>query len=514
MLLKSPLTRLLVSSSGTHSFFTRIVRPFAAAPQGSLDPSTYGPGAAKEEPRFLEQVQMFFNRAAAKTGISEDYLDLIKTCDTVIRFNIPLRRDNGTIENITCYRAQHKHHQLPTKGGTRYSEHIDLQEVMALASLMTFKLAIAGVPFGGAKGGCNMDPTKYSQSELERLTRRYTMELAKKGFIGPGVDCLGPDMGTNEQTMTWIKDTYVSLHGERDINAEGCATGKFITQGGIQGRTESTGLGVYYGTRELLNTDSFCDKAGLSKGIRDKKFIVQGFGNVGFYASKFFSQDGGKIVGIVEHNSAIYNSKGFDIADVKEYHRTHGTLHGYPKSESEEINDPTSYMEKPCDILVPCAIEKSVNMHNADRLQCKVVVEGANGPTTFYGEEILLKKGIICVPDALINGGGVTVSYFEWLKNIDHVAPGRLTKKYEEKSKLALLEQLGYKFPSNSPHFENLKGASEIDIVYSGLEEIMTSAVKEHWEYAIKKGYSFRDACLVKAIKKVYKHFEECGIMI
>jgi len=242
-----------------------------------------------KEPRFLEQVQMFFNRAASKTGIPDDYLEMIRTCDNVIRFSIPLKRDNGKIEMINCYRAQHKHHKLPVKGGTRYAPGINIQEVMALASLMTFKLCIADVPFGGAKGGVSFDPSKYSQREIESVTRRYTMELAKKGFIGPQIDCLGPDMGTNEQIMTWIKDTYVSMEGETNINAEGCCTGKFVSQGGIDGRAESTGLGVYYCTKRLLDNASFVDKSLLTtRGLRDKTIIVQGFGAVGYWASKFF----------------------------------------------------------------------------------------------------------------------------------------------------------------------------------------------------------------------------------
>ena len=199
------------------------LRTFAATPK-------FGPKLDEHgEPRFLEQVKLFFNEAASKTGIDEQYLNLIKACQTVVRFNIPLRRDDGSLETITCYRAQHSTYKLPVKGGTRYSDHIDLQEVEALASLMTFKLAIADVPFGGAKGGVKIDPRKYSLTEVERVTRKYTMELIKKGFIGAQVDCLGPDMGTNEQVMTWIKDTYVNVKGETDINAEGCCTGKFIS---------------------------------------------------------------------------------------------------------------------------------------------------------------------------------------------------------------------------------------------------------------------------------------------
>ena len=415
---------------------------------------------------------------------------------------------------LTCYRAQHKRHHLPCKGGTRYSEHMDLQEAMALATLMTYKLTIAGIPFGGAKGGIKMNPAKYSQAELERITRRYTIELAKKNFIGPAIDSLGPDLGTNEQTMSWIKDTYVSMFGEHQISAEGCSTGKYVNQGGIQGRAESTGLGLYYGTKELLHTNSFLEKTNLSEGIKGKTIVIQGLGSVGYWSGKFFQQDGAKIVGIIEFNSAIYNPKGLDVDDVKQYFQRHGTLANYPKATNIETLDPVSYLEKPCDILIPAAIEKQITKFNADKLNCKIVIEGANGPTTYYGEEMLLQRGIIVVPDMLVNGGGVTVSYFEWLKNLERVAPGRLTKKYQEKSKRTILSTLGYVIPENSPLMGNLAGATEIDIVYSGLEEIMTQAVKEHWKYAVEHNLNFRDACLVKSIKEIYKHYEQSGILI
>jgi glutamate dehydrogenase (NAD(P)+) len=264
----------------------------------------------------------------------------------VIRFNIPLRRDDGRLETVTCYRAQHSTHKLPCKGGTRYSDHVDLQEVEALASLMTFKLAIADVPFGGGKGGIKINPRELSQAELERVTRKYTMELIKKGFIGAAVDCLGPDMGTNEQVMTWIKDTYMNVKGEQDINAEGCCTGKFIAQGGINGRNESTGLGVYYAIRELCSYKNFADKCGLPKGVKDRSFIVQGFGAVGYWAAKFLEKDGSKITTIIEYNSAIHNPEGFDVQAVKDYLTEHGTLKGAPGAVETEIADPNSFMLK------------------------------------------------------------------------------------------------------------------------------------------------------------------------
>lgn len=315
--------------------------------------------------------------------------------------------------------------------------------------------------------------------------------------------------------MTWIKDTYVQMYGETNINAEGCATGKFINQGGIAGRAESTGLGVYYCARELLKTPSFCKAAKFgTQGIAGKTFVVQGFGAVGYWASKFFAKDGGKIVGIIEYNSAIYNENGFDVDDVYNWMKSNGTLANYPHADEVETMDPSSFLSQPCDILVPAAREKAINMDNAESLQCKVVLEGANGPTTFAGENILLKKGVICVPDMLANGSGVTCSYFEWLKNLEHVAPGRMTKKYDEKKNMKLLELMGYKMPANSPHMKNLSGAKEIDIVYSGLEEIMNNATAKNWQYAVDNDMCFRDACLSRSIKKIHNHFEQCGLMI
>jgi len=426
-----------------------------------------------------------------------------------VRFNIPLRRDNGTLETITCYRAQHSTYKLPVKGGTRYSEHIDLQEVEALASLMTFKLAIADVPFGGAKGGVKIDPRKYSSAEVERVTRKYTMELIKKGFIGAQVDCLGPDMGTNEQTMTWIKDTYMNVRGETDINAEGCCTGKFISQGGIAGRAESTGLGVYYAVRELLDTQSFVDRVNLSLGIAGKTFVVQGFGAVGYWASKFIEKDGGKITTVIEYNSAIHNPDGLDVQKVKDFMVKHGTLATYPDATEAISENPQSFLLKQADCMIPAATEKSLHAGNAEHVQVKAIFEGANGPTTYAAEQVFVRRGIVAAPDMLVNGGGVTCSYFEWLKNLDHVAPGRMTKKYQEKSQQRLLELMGL-----GDKASEIEGADEIDIVYSGLEEIMCSAVRENWEIAVDKNLTYRNACFVNAIGKVHRSMMETGIMI
>ena len=257
---------------------------------------------------------------------------------------------------------------------------------------------------------------------------------------------------------------------------------------------------MYYGTKQLFTMPSFYKEVGLSSGLKNKRIVVQGFGNVGYWASKFFVQDGSKITTIIEYNSAIHNPEGIDIEAAKAHMTEHGTLEGFEGATEVEVANPNVFMEKECDILIPAAMEKAIHKGNADRLNCKVVIEAANGPTTFQAEEILLRKGVICAPDLLLNGGGVTVSYFEWLKNIDHVAPGRMTKKYEEKSTSKLLETLGYK----EDEIEVNEGASEVDLVYSGLEEIMTTAVIENWERSVKLGVNFRDACLGNAIEKVY----------
>ena len=309
---------------------------------------------------------------------------------------------------------------------------------------MTFKLAIADVPFGGGKGGIKINPRELTKGELERVTRKYTMELIKKGFIGAAVDCLGPDMGTNEQVMTWIKDTYMNVKGEQDINAEGCCTGKYIAQGGISGRAESTGLGVYYAIREMTSYPTFIEKVGLPKGIKDRTFVVQGFGAVGYWASHFLVKDGGIITTVIEYNSAIHNPDGLDVEAVKEWLTEHGTLKGFPGATEETVDDPERFLEKQCDYLVPAAVEKSLHKGNAHNIKCKAIFEGANGPTTFAAEQIFNQRGIICCPDMLVNGGGVTCSYFEWLKNLEHISPGKMTKKYEEQSQRKLLQIMGY----------------------------------------------------------------------
>lgn len=296
---------------------------------------------------------------------------------------------------------------------------------------MTLKLSVHNVPYGGAKGGVKIDPSKYSENELMRATRRYTLELAKKNFIGAGIDVPGPDLGTNEAIMNCMKDTYATLYGEKDVNAVGCVTGKSVAQGGIEGRTESTGLGVFYGLREACNNAFLAEKHGYDLGVEGKTFIVQGFGNVGFYASKFLTQSGAKLIGVVEWNSSVFNPDGIDVEDLIQYKNQHKTLAGY-KGATESYSNSEDFhqiMFKECDILIPAAVERSVHMGNAEFINCKILGEAANGPTTVSANHILENRNILVLPDLVLNAGGVTVSYFEWLKNLEHKQLGLLIRR-------------------------------------------------------------------------------------
>mmetsp|Transcript_33819 Transcript_33819/g.54583 ORF Transcript_33819/g.54583 Transcript_33819/m.54583 type:complete len:525 (+) Transcript_33819:89-1663(+) len=473
--------------------------------------------APDEEPRFLEMVKMNFEKAAKHTDLTPGLIKQIMACNSVLRISFPIERDDGTIEVIRSYRAQHSHHRSPCKGGIRYAEAVDLQEVEALASLMTFKCAVVNVPFGGAKGGIAIDPKKYSLRELEKITRRYTVELNKHGFIGPGIDVPAPDMGTGAREMGWIVDTYRTLFGQSDVNAWACVTGKPLSMGGIEGRTEATGLGIVYVTRAFLAKKAECDRFGITPGIEGKTVIMQGFGNVGFYAAKFFVQCCGcKITGVAEYNSAVYNSQGLDVEILKKYQLENGTLLGFPGAERELAADKAHEMiEEECDILVPAAMERSIHVGNAHKIKAKLICEGANGPTTIAAEEILERNGIAILPDILTNSGGVTVSYFEWLKNLAHVGFGKLTRRWEEKGKQGFLETLNAAGVDTSAVNDVMrKGATEKDLVYSGLEDTICTGLDEVVDTANAKKVSYRTAAFVNAFDKMQGTYKNSGFTI
>ena len=467
-----------------------------------------------EQTSFFEDVNKSFDKAAKFTQFPKGILEQIKAANSVLSLKFPLKRDNGSIEVIEAYRVQHSHHKTPCKGGIRFSESVNEDEVMALAALMTYKCAIVNVPFGGGKGGIKINPKNYSEFELQKITRRYTSELAKKNFIGPGIDVPAPDYGTGAREMAWIVDTYASLHPD-EVNAAGCVTGKPVTQGGVHGRTEATGLGVFFGIREVCNTRKVMDKLGLPPGIEGKRVIVQGLGNVGFYTAKFFRTHGAKLIAIAEYEGAIYNENGLNEEEVLQHRKKTGSILNF--AGATNIGKSSDALELECDILIPAALEGVITKDNADKVKAKIIGEAANGPLTPDADEIFIKKGIVVVPDMYLNAGGVTVSYFEWLKNLSHVRYGRMEKRFTEnmnKQILTQMEVLTGKKVNDAERNLIERGADEIDLVYSGLEETMISATREIMDVwnANPKIPDMRTAAFVVAINKVGTAYTELGI--
>lgn len=467
---------------------------------------------AQQHYSFFQGVERNFDKAAAYTRFEKGILEQIKACNSIYQMRFPVRVGDK-VEVIEAYRVQHSHHKLPCKGGIRYSMDVNQDEVMALAALMTYKCAMVNVPFGGAKGGIRINPKNYTPLQLERITRRYASELVKKNFIGAGIDVPAPDYGTGAREMSWIADTYASLN-PGDVNALGCVTGKPVTQGGVRGRTEATGLGVFYGIRELCNVKEDMDKLGLSTGIEGKKVIVQGLGNVGYHAAKFFYEAGAKIVGLAEYEGGIYNENGLDLEKVVAHRKSTGSILNFEGSNNYKNSG--DVLEMACDILIPAALENVINASNADRIQAKIIGEGANGPLTPEADEILNKKGVIVVPDMYLNAGGVTVSYFEWLKNLSHVRFGRMEKRFDENinnSILQSLEGLTGKKVSDIERRQILRGPDEVDLVYSGLEDTMIGSFHEIREAMLTNNITdMRTAAFVCAINKVGVAYEELGI--
>ncbi|SDD47090.1 Glu/Leu/Phe/Val family dehydrogenase [Niabella drilacis] len=463
---------------------------------------------------FFEAVEKSFHRAAQFTKWDKGLLEQISACNSVYRMRFPIKRENGAIEVIEAYRVQHSHHKTPCKGGIRFSMQVTQDEVMALAALMTYKCAIVNVPFGGGKGGIKIDPKSYTPYELEKITRRYTSELIKKNFIGPATDVPAPDYGTGEREMAWIVDTYSAMNPQ-EIDAAGCVTGKPVSQGGVRGRREATGLGVFFGIREVCNMQEEMEKLGLSTGVAGKKVIIQGLGNVGYHTAKFFHEAGALIVGIAEYEGGISNEQGLDVEEVFQHRRRTGSILNF----SGAVNHSNSLetLELACDILIPAALENVIDKNNAPRIKAKIIGEAANGPLTPEADEIFLQKQVLVIPDMYLNAGGVTVSYFEWLKNLSHVRYGRLEKRFTENVNTTILEELEHlsgKKVAEKNRKMIMHGADEVDLVYSGLEETMIGATREIMEEWRNNPDipDMRTAAYVVAINKVATTYAELGI--
>ncbi len=463
---------------------------------------------------FFGAVERSFDKAAKFTKWDKGLLEQIRQCNAVYQIRFPIKRDDGTIEVIEAYRVQHSHHKTPCKGGIRFAAEVNQDEVMALAALMTYKCTIVDVPFGGAKGGIKIDPKKYSALELEKITRRYTSELIRKKFIGPGTDVPAPDYGTGEREMSWILDTYTAMH-PGEIDAAGCVTGKPISQGGVRGRREATGLGVFFGIREVCNMADIMAKLNLSTGVEGKRVIVQGLGNVGYHSAKFFQDAGAKIIALAEYEGAIWSNDGLDVDAVFQHRKKTGSILNFPGASNFAKSGEALEME--CDILIPAALENVIDGKNAPNVKAKLIGEAANGPLTPEADEIFAQKGIIVVPDMYLNAGGVTVSYFEWLKNLSHVRYGRLEKRFTENMNthiLGQIEEVSGKKVKPAAREMIMHGPDEVDLVYSGLEETMINATHEIMETWKENPEipDMRTAAYVVAINKVATAYAELGI--
>lgn len=461
---------------------------------------------------FLQSVESTFDQAANLLGISSDLAAKIKIANStyVVRFGVRLR---GGVETFTGYRSVHSEHFEPVKGGIRYAPYANQDEVEALAALMTYKCALMEIPFGGAKGALAIDPRAWETQELERITRRFTQELAKRGLISPSQNVPGPDMGTGESEMAWMADEYKRLN-PTDLNAWACVTGKPLGKGGIAGRTEATGRGVQYTLQEFFRHERDVTKTGLTPGLSDKRVIVQGFGNVGYHAALFLSQhDGCRITHVLEREGAIVDPDGIDIAALHEHIIETGDIQDYPgftKSGPEML-------KAEADILIPAAMEGVINQENAPRIRTPLIIEAANGPITAAGNAVLRERGIVIIPDFCANAGGVTVSYFEWIKNLTHIRFGRIQRRQLDNQFEALIAGVesitGKSFPADQRR-ELLGGATEINLVRSGLEDTMRgaySAISTTWNETDNVP-DLRTAAMMIAVDRVAQSYISIGI--
>ena len=474
---------------------------------------------AAKEPSFRDSVDLMFNRAVALMDLEPGLEEKIRVCNATytVRFGVRLR---GQIHTFTGYRSVHSEHMEPVKGGIRYAMGVNQDEVEALAALMTYKCALVEAPFGGSKGGLRIDPREWDENELERITRRFAYELIKRDLIHPSQNVPAPDMGTGEREMAWIADQYHRMH-TTDINARACVTGKPINAGGIQGRTEATGRGVQYALQEFFRHPEDIKAANLSGKLDGKRVVVQGLGNVGYHAAKFLSEeDGCLITAIIERDGALINDKGLNVEEVRNWIGKHGGIKGFP--DAEYAKEGAKVLEKECDILIPAAMEGVINISNAGNITAPLIIEAANGPVTAGADQILREKGCVIIPDMFANAGGVTVSYFEWVKNLSHIRFGRMGRRQEESrhqlvvdelERLSGDKELGWTL---SPDFKQryLRGAGELELVRSGLDDTMRAAyqsMREVW-HGRDDVTDLRTAAYLVSIGKVAASYRALGL--
>ena len=463
---------------------------------------------------FSHSVDQMAERAFEVLELDDGVKTAIKGCDAVLQVRFPVEI-RGQIETFTGWRAVHSTHRLPSKGGIRFASIVDQDEVEALAALMTYKCAIVDVPFGGSKGGLLIDPRKYERNEMQQITRRFTRELARKGFLSPATNVPAPDLGTGEREMAWMMDTYKVLFPE-DINHAACVTGKPVAHGGIRGRVEATGRGVVFALREFFRTPYDLEEANLSGSLSDKKIIVQGLGNVGFYAASILQQeDEAKIIGIIERDGALYDENGLDVQKVRDFITETGGLKGF--DDKVFVENGKTVLTQECDVLIPAALEAQITKDNAGDIKAKVVCEAANGPVTYEADEILRQRGVTILPDAYVNAGGVTVSYFEWIRNLAHIRFGRMERRYDEMRGSHLANALESMTGSNLPkqvRDELVKGAAELDLVRSGLDDTMRLAYQEISKKRRDnhKISDLRTAAYVVSIEKISRSYLDIGV--
>ena len=460
---------------------------------------------------FLDSVDKVFDNAASVLNLSEQVAHQIKSPNSTYKLNFGVRIKNKMF-TFTGFRCVHSEHLEPVKGGIRYAIHADQSEVEALAALMSYKCALVDIPFGGSKGALIIDPKKFNPNELEKITRRFAQELIKRDLINPSQNVPAPDMGTGEREMVWIADEYRKLN-PIDINGFACVTGKPVNKHGIRGRVEATGRGVQYAIKEFFRHERDKKIANIQGGLEGKTIIVQGLGNVGYHAAKFLSkEDGAIIIAVIERDGGIFNNKGIEIDSLKKHISRTGGVKGY-KGYTKNGND---LLKEKCDLLIPAALEGVINIGNARDIKAKVIVEAANGPITFGADKILRSKKVI-IPDLYANAGGVTVSYFEWVKNLARIRFGRLHKREEEnkiEKLLIALEKMTNTSLNHSYKKSLLKGSDEIDLVRSGLDDTMRHAyidMSYKW-HSTKKIPDLRTSAMCIALKKIALSYETLGM--